>query len=872
MVQVPVAGRWLLALTAIVLLASTAGAVSILDSSQRLPDVIHGYGGAQIEDEAYLLGGGRGSAFLDEVTVVRADGSATTAGSLSEEVLSPAAAAHDGTIYVFGGAEPGQGELPETTDEIYRFDPATGETELVFEARLPDPVAGASAVTVGDRIYVLGGLSIQPSQEDEIDFVRTIARFDPASKEVTELSAKLPTGRAQASAVEHEGEVLYIGGHAESGPGTCASGRSTCYVGDVLRLRPVAEQIEPVARLATPVRWSAAAVHGDLVYVMGGCQANCGAHAGTSAIQELDPSSGEVEQLPVTLPVTGGRNSAFVVGDVARIPGGSTGGGDHDSIVRVKLSHTPPWAPVNLTAHSVEGGVELTWEPPAYDGGDPVTGYVVERARGAREPTRLDRVTDTTYRDDNATPGVTYAYQIRAANTRGLSPAGGSELVRPTKAPDAPSVTAQGGDGKLVVQWSPPRDTGGLEVTGYRVFAYPPGGEVDLDACAEGCWGTVSNTTTRVTVDAINGTPVENGNSYDVRVQARNGNGWGNHSPVRQIEAKPVPDAPVNLRAQPAPDADERAVDLDWEAPEKDGVTGYVVYRGPSLGELEVIATTGETRVRDADEVPEGEEVFYAVSARNGGAEGPLSVPERIVFATAPGAVGDLAARWTGSHVEVTWSGPNDTGGKPIQAYEVARTEGAMDPEEAGATIHRTAVQRFQDDHPPKGKPLAYHVRAVTEAGEGPWDLEQVRVPLTQDSRPPAASLAAHPTKVEAGQRVVFDASGSRDDEDIVAYDFEFGDGSGTGWRSSPRVSHVFQEPGVFNATVTVRDVSGLEGTSEAVIAVGPPPEDDQPESPRPNGTLDDPPTTDDAPLPLAAVLAGLLAAAVAGARGRGHP
>jgi fibronectin type 3 domain-containing protein len=492
-----------------------------------------------------------------------------------------------------------------------------------------------------------------------------------------------------------------------------------------------------------------------------------------------------------------------------------------------------------------------------------VHGYVVERARGAREPTRLGQVTATTFRDHNASEGVSYTYRVRAENPEGLSAPSGDVRARSTQTPDAPAVSAQGGDGELVVQWRPPEDTGGLDVTAYRVFAYAPGSDADLERCASACWGKVSNTTTRATIGTVQDEPVENGDSYEVRVQARNANGWGPPSDPSEATARPVPDAPTQLLAQ-ADDGESRSVHLEWTAPD-DEVDGFAVYRGPALDELSRIATTSETEWRDEDEVPQGQPVLYAVAARADGAESPLSATEEIVFATPPSEVADLSARWTGSHVEVAWSSPNETGGSPIQTYEVARTEGAMDPEEAEADVHRTAVERYRDSSPPRGKPVTYHVRAVTEAGEGPWEFEQVRVPLTQDSRPPVPALAAHPTKLDPGDRVVFDASGSQDDEDIVAYNFSFGDGQGTGWQSTPRVRHTYDERGVFDATVTVRDASGLQASSEATIAVGPPQGETNSTV---NESVGDPVGgTQDTPLGLAAALAGLSLAAIVARR-----
>ncbi|PSG96983.1 hypothetical protein BRD56_07855 [Thermoplasmatales archaeon SW_10_69_26] len=862
MVSVP-ARRLLLVVAVLLVVVPAVDAVRVLDSPGQLPDRVHGYGTAQIDDESYLVGGGRGQGYIDEITLLRADGTADTVASLPTALKSPAAAAHEGQVYVFGGAQASASDdLPETTSAIHRFDPQTGEATRITGVSLPDPVAAASAVTIDDRIYVLGGLSIQPNEDPQVDFHPWVAAFDPEQETITQLDAELPTGRAQASALAVDGEIVYLGGHAEAGEDTCPGQASTCFVPDVLTLDPEADTLTKIGELDEPLRWTAAIEHEGTAYVLGGCSANCDPHRGSAAIQTVDPATGETATLPVTMPLTGGRNGAFLHGDEAWVPGGvratQNGTEDHATVLRVELGPTRSWAPTNLSAEAVPGGIRLDWEPPEYDGGSPVEGYIVERSRGAREPVRLDAVSDTRFRDTNASQGTTYTYQIRAENPHGVSAPSGGVDVRATQTPQAPAVTAQGGDGKLVVQWSPPDDTGGLDIESYRVFAYAPDSDADLERCASACWGTVSESATRASITSVQDEPVENGATYEIRVQARNGNGWGQPSDPQQVQPRPVPEAPTELTAR----ADEGSgqVELGWQPPAED-VDGYAVYRGPALDELELLTRSSDTEHTDGDGVPRGQTVVYAVAARNGDAESPLGQPARAVFATPPGEVADLSARWTGSHVHVSWSPPNETGGEPLQAYEVARTRGAMDPEEADAEIQRTAVERYRDSNPPRGKPVSYHVRAVTDAGEGPWEFRQVRVPLTQDSRPPVPALAAHPGQVDVGGRVVFDASGSQDDEGIVAYNFTFGDGDGTGWRSSPRVTYNYEEQGVYEATVTVRDASGLQAASQATIAVGPP-EDDGSQEPVGGDVNQTVGETDDAPIPALAALLGLAAAA----------
>jgi len=66
----------------------------------------------------------------------------------------------------------------------------------------------------------------------------------------------------------------------------------------------------------------------------------------------------------------------------------------------------------------------ISWQPPANDGGAPVTGYHVERytslsdrwVRQTREP-----LPETTYEADNLMEGTDYRYRVVAINKRGES-------------------------------------------------------------------------------------------------------------------------------------------------------------------------------------------------------------------------------------------------------------------------------------------------------------------------------------------------------------------------------------------------------------------------------------------------------------------
>lgn len=88
---------------------------------------------------------------------------------------------------------------------------------------------------------------------------------------------------------------------------------------------------------------------------------------------------------------------------------------------------TPPGAPTALTAKTRKpgGGITLTWQAPASDGGSAITDYYVYRGTSAATETLLGSTggPTTTYKDTAVRAGTTYFYYVKAANSAGTGPA-----------------------------------------------------------------------------------------------------------------------------------------------------------------------------------------------------------------------------------------------------------------------------------------------------------------------------------------------------------------------------------------------------------------------------------------------------------------
>jgi hypothetical protein len=93
---------------------------------------------------------------------------------------------------------------------------------------------------------------------------------------------------------------------------------------------------------------------------------------------------------------------------------------------------TVPSTPQNLTAAPANGkGVQLSWSPPASNGGSPITNYNIYRGTSAGGETLLTSVGNvTSFKDTSTTRGQTYYYKVTAVNAVGQSPASNEANAR----------------------------------------------------------------------------------------------------------------------------------------------------------------------------------------------------------------------------------------------------------------------------------------------------------------------------------------------------------------------------------------------------------------------------------------------------------
>jgi hypothetical protein len=186
--------------------AVTAGRTSVVG---RLRGARSDSAAAVLGAAAYVVGGFDGRAMVRQVEATH-DGLATTvAGTLALGVRYPAATAAAGAVWVVGGqlATTESTRTGGQTDNIQRFDPATGRTTVV--GHLPAPLGHATAFTLGGAVYVAGGRTGTRAS-------RTVWRIDPATGRAT-VAGRLPVACSDMAAVVIGTSAWLIGGET-TGP------------------------------------------------------------------------------------------------------------------------------------------------------------------------------------------------------------------------------------------------------------------------------------------------------------------------------------------------------------------------------------------------------------------------------------------------------------------------------------------------------------------------------------------------------------------------------------------------------------------------------------------------------------------------------
>ena len=205
--------------------------------------------------------------------------------------------------------------------------------------------------------------------------------------------------------------------------------------------------------------------------------------------------------------------------------------GANDGPPSAEVTGTPfttPGAPQHLSGVPGDEQVMLTWDAPSSDGGSAILRYEYAIDDSG---TWIDAGLDLEETVPGLTNGQQYAFEVRAVNSAGPG-APARTAATPLGMPSVPeSLTATGGDGEVVLEWTEPADDGGSPVTGYG-YRYAAGQAVPEDVT----WRDAGTELT-ATVSGL-----ENETRYTFEVRARNRVGPGETSGTTAL--------PLRLRAE----------------------------------------------------------------------------------------------------------------------------------------------------------------------------------------------------------------------------------------------------------------------------------------------------------------------------------
>jgi parallel beta-helix repeat protein len=179
----------------------------------------------------------------------------------------------------------------------------------------------------------------------------------------------------------------------------------------------------------------------------------------------------------------------------------------------------PPSAPLNLSAMAGDQQITLTWNPPSFDGGLPITNYRIYQGTMPGGEVFLTEVGDVlTYLDTGLTNGQMYCYKVSAVNGIGEGPLSNEACAIPTNVPGAPMVLQADLSGKdlenVTLIWSLSADDGSGQnsVTRYEIYRNT---SYDVDGSGYLLVSSVPNGTTKY-VDNLTGEGDPNNYFYQV--------------------------------------------------------------------------------------------------------------------------------------------------------------------------------------------------------------------------------------------------------------------------------------------------------------------------------------------------------------------
>ncbi len=277
-----------------------------------------------------------------------------------------------------------------------------------------------------------------------------------------------------------------------------------------------------------------------------------------------------------------------------------------------------PKTPENFRVIDLEGEVRLAWTKPSYTGEYPYENILIYRGitEDSLELYQNISYEHTQFYDEDVEVGSVYYYELKIISEIGEGLATPTMMGRPYGRPSVPqNFKIETDVGKAYLSWEQPDFFGGRVIDGFKIFR-----------------GTARDSLTSIgtvpgTQNFYNDTELTNGVTYYYRISAFNVEMEGNSTDI--VEARPT--GPPGVPKSTAGVVDQRngTVILSWSEPSSDGgkeITKYKVYRGPERDNLTEIGEVETDEEFIDEDVEDGLDYYYSISAINEDGEGPMTM------------------------------------------------------------------------------------------------------------------------------------------------------------------------------------------------------------------------------------------------------
>ena len=228
-----------------------------------------------------------------------------------------------------------------------------------------------------------------------------------------------------------------------------------------------------------------------------------GSNQAEPSISDINVNAGEIRSNLITV-VPGTDNSVWV-----RYLGGTSA--PVDVVVDAEGWYanssvsTVPEAPQSVTASATDSTAQVSFAPPASDGGAAITSYTVTANPNGKTAT----ATGSPIVFTGLTNGTAYTFTVAATNSAGTGPFSSvSNVVTPhaiANTPGAPqTVGATASDASATVTFTAPTSNGGAAITSYKVTSTPGGKTASGSGSPITVTGLTNNTVYTFTVTATN--------------------------------------------------------------------------------------------------------------------------------------------------------------------------------------------------------------------------------------------------------------------------------------------------------------------------------------------------------------------------------